>query len=216
MRLLTRIVVWVMSSSSATSSSSYFHFQSNDGAVVFNAPLQCAQCTYVKPSDNQQCRRSACIGLPMCYSHIVDAFHVRIQDSTMSGAGKGLFAFRKGANPGDVVFFRKDYICPYNGEAIDAETLDARYGKYTAPYGMQLTQSIFHDAATKRGIGSLANHKPTRDANCRLVVNQRTKETSIQALKSIKHGEELFCNYGKAFRFNEPVQYSTNRRKYNV
>ncbi len=203
----------------------YFHFHSNDGEVVFNAPLQCARCTYRKPlangNEGPQCRRNACIGLPYCYQHLQVAYHVRIADSDIPHAGKGLFAWNPHAEGGGehpIVFRRGDPIVPYDGELLNNHQLDARYGEYTGPYALQVlaNNAAVRDGALSRTVGSLINHTARNRANAEFVVDRARRTARIRATKPIRHGQEILINYGREYRFNEPVQYALNGRKYNL
>jgi len=188
---------------------SYFHFQSDDSN--FNAKLQSIQCEAVK-KNGQQCKNHTIIGQKYCHSHRRVLLHLQIKKSTIAEAGKGLFAIGKG-----IIFRTGDRICMYNGELINARELIRRYHDDTAPYGIQLHNKNGHeqyeDAATERGIGSLANHSRNRNKiNARLSIS-RNNRAQLIATKNIRSGTEIFVNYGPDYRFNEDVCSSTNKSK---
>lgn len=149
----------------------------------------------------------------MCRAHLKSEFKVDIRPSTIPNAGLGLFVSSKQHGPDEVVFKAHNTIVPYFGEAVDRQTIMERYGRFTAPYGIQNTNLHFEDGATHRGVGTLINHKPA-SANAYFSVFRG--KASIKALRGIKNNTELFLSYGRAYRMNEPVQYSTNKKKWNV
>lgn len=131
----------------------YFHFHSNDGEHVFNAPLQCMQCTAMT-KNGARCRRRTCIGLPMCRAHLKSELKVEIRPSSIPQAGMGLFVASKEHEDGAVVFKRGDRIVPYHGEIIDDDEVTRRYEGFTAPYGLEIKRNRIEDGALKRGIGT--------------------------------------------------------------
>ena len=188
----------------------YFHFLTPD--LEFNHVLHSARCSYIKHND-VQCKRKTVIGLPMCWTHTREVYHVRIKPSLIHGAGKGLFVDKPNTELGEVVFKKDDHIVPYSGELIDSDELESRYGDYTAPYAVEMNKSMYDDASVKRGIGSLINHKITKYTNCRFSISRQNR-CNIIAEKNIKQGDELYVNYGRKYKFNEPVQTFTDNRKH--
>ena len=191
---------------------SFFHFFGPPNQQ-FTGQLDCDRCTYIK-ADGQRCKRNVCIGLPVCTTHLPYRFKVKIATSLIPNSGKGLFAYKIGADDNAIVFKKDETICPYDGEIIDQSTLINRYGEYTAPYGL-LTKSNpprYEDAATHRGVGSLINHLPSKK-NCKLTVNNQTGKALIKATKTIRQGEELYVSYGRDYKMNEPARYVTNNKK---
>jgi hypothetical protein len=146
--------------------------------------------------------------------------HLAIKKSTIAGAGKGLFAIRtktKGLTQAqkEAPIFKKDeVITKYEGEQVTNEQLSNRYDKtdppaveYTAPYALTIQNGrnvVIVDAACKRGVAALANKKPARLANAKL-----SSRGNLTATKPIRDGQEIFADYGKAYRMNEPTSYST-------
>ena len=167
------------SSHSAASPSmpKYFHFHRED--EHFNAPLQCQRCAFIR-ANGQQCKRSVCVGLTMCNTHLPIKYHVRIGKSTILGGGHGLFAHLPGAASGDIVFRKGDTIATYEGGLISQVERARRYGWYTAPYGLHLNARESIDAALQRTVGSLANHYTRIDrTNTRLSVDARNKKGEL-------------------------------------
>ncbi len=185
----------------------------------FSCNLQCNRCT-ATASNGQQCKLRTCIGVPLCWIHNRTVKHLAIKKSTIPGAGKGLFAIRtktKGLTQKEKnapIFKKDEVITKYEGEHITNQELTNRYDKttppvveYTAPYALSIKNGndvVIVDAACKRGIGALANRKPFRLANAKL-----TSRGNLTALKPIRDGQEIFTDYGKAYKMNEPTTYST-------
>jgi len=189
----------------------FFHFHTDDDIDNdFNAKLRSMRCVAVK-KDGVRCKRNTVIGQEYCYSHRESILNLRIQDSTIANAGKGLFAV---GYPDKIIFKKDARICKYNGEVIDEEELDDRYGEFTAPYGIKLYNDLYEDAGVFRGIGAMANHSGNqRKINAKLSVG-RDNRAQLKAIKNIKGGQEIVVNYGNRYNFNEDVCTSTNRLKY--
>ncbi len=208
---------------------------------VFTGLLQCDRCAARMPKrNNQRCSRRVCMGLPYCHSHVTSQLHVKIMPSTLENAGKGLFAYQSGVklsnsnDPAPVVFVRDQTICPYAGEHLTNAALDARYSNLTAPYGAKLfvgnnvppNQRFFEDAALHRGIGAFPNHSVKR-RNARIVFDDFTVPghtfAEIQATKPIRHGQEIFIDYGaeyigegKRISHEGPFKMSSDTRQWRT
>ncbi len=194
----------------------YFKFRGGaDGnlpPVAFECPLQCTQCEAVK-ADGTQCRNRSCVATPFCWIHLMRERHLRVRESTIENAGKGLFAVLPNGHPNDIVFRKHDVIIEYAGEVITEAELNQRYGNYTAPYALQSKHHI-EDAACRRGAGAMVNHATGNRVNVYFNYNLDTEHFELIAKKNIRNGEEIFVNYGKVYRFNEEnSQYSTVRRR---
>ena len=190
----------------------YFHF--SDGDIKFDGKLDSMQCEAVK-DNGEQCNNNTVIGHDFCHVHRKHMLHLQIKDSTLTDAGKGLFAFGE-ANK--VIFKKGSRICLYNGELIDTDKLLERYHDNTAPYTVQLHnkngEPQYEDAAMERGIGSLANHSRNKSKiNARLSINRGNKAQLI-ATKNIKSGQEIFVNYGPDYKFDDDISTCTNRWKH--
>lgn len=194
-----------------------FQFKSQDQGPNqrgFACNLQCAQCS-ATARNGQQCKKNACIGVPFCWMHLLSQHNLRIKESSIPGAGKGLFAMSRNT-PSDGIVFQKDQvICRYYGEAVTQDILQERYGDYTAPYGIHVRGTAFEDAGCKRGIGSLANHAPNSRANARYSyqLHNGSPVSFIRATKNIRNGSEVLVNYGRDYNFAEGTQQQTIRRR---
>ena len=194
----------------------YFHFHTDDPDLDwFDAPLKSKQCEKHTKS-GARCKKKVIIGAPICWQHLKSQMFLEVNNSTINGAGKGLFARKPSAPDNEIIFKKGDFIANYSGQIITQEELLRRYGDYTAPYGMELSKKsrLIEDAALARGVGSLINHKP-RGANVKFI-RGRNNRVRLHATKNIKNNDELFTNYGREYRFNEPTRSSTNNSKYLV
>ena len=211
----------------------YFKFYV-DGEYQFGIKLKSKRCKG-RTTQGGVCRRHSVIGTPYCRQHLKSQMHLEIKESTLPGAGIGLFAY-KPENAGIAPVFapnptaeqRNQYgtltrVCKFDGDYITKAELDRRYGDYTAPYAFQPSEnSPVIDPAGHRSIGSLINHRPNRPrvgipANTKWTVNFRKNpiDVNIDATRPIMHGEEIFLSYGPKYRLNEEgVDYETSTRKY--
>lgn len=199
----------------------YFHFRSPDTQSPsvkslllhsFDDELKTERCPHIL-YNGLRCKRNVTMGLPFCFQH---RGNLKVDTSTIPNAGKGLFA-NNGSKDDAVVFEKNDIITPYYGELVAPAVILDRYGDYTAPYGLEITQDRYTDGALRRGLGSLINHKPDKYANVRFSIKRNKQEVNLVATKTIRNKKELFVNYGRRYKFNEPgVYYSTNHAKYKL
>ena len=187
-----------------------FDFTSPTGA--FSCSLQCQQCVG-RTKAGRRCRKRTCIGTPHCWMHLLAEGKLRVLPSAVPNAGKGLFAraHRSRVQPGLVLFRRGDVICEYGGEPVMAADLTARYGDYTAPYGLHSRGPYYEDAACRRGAGSLANHTGAATANAKYRYGLRGGRpySRLTATRPVRDGDEVLVNYGRAYRFNEHTHHRT-------
>ena len=179
----------------------------------FNKPLQGERCKGIN-KDGSRCKRNVYIGCPYCFFHLKSIFYLAIKKSTIDGAGRGLFACN-GTNNNAVVFKKGENIIIYEGEKINDEEIIRRYERKTAPYAIALKKNTKIDASLERSIASHTNHK-RQNANCEFIVGRDNGQSciKIRALKDIRNGQELFVNYGRFYKFNEPeVSFKTYYEK---
>eukprot|EP01031_Cornospumella_fuschlensis_P034910 gene34910-42276_t len=179
----------------------------------FRCELNSTQCQ-AQAKSGERCRRRCIVGFEFCHSHLGSQLNLRIKDSTLPGAGKGLFAFdRTKGGPDDIVFRAGDKIAQYNGELINADELAERYDGHTAPYAVELSKTQAIDSACKRGVGSLGNTNPGGN-NATLAISTANKTASIKATKNIRNGQEVFISYGRSYRMDDGGTHKTvNVRK---
>jgi len=118
----------------------------------FACRLKTRRCLGARKSDGKRCALQVTIGLPYCWRHMRTALGVRVADSRIPGAGKGLFAAR--------AFPRWELIAPYDGEILSRAQLDARYpGDATGAYALKYNgrPEQFIDAACSRAAAAIVN-----------------------------------------------------------
>lgn len=185
----------------------------HDGDTMFDCYLNAYICQAIN-KNGSRCKRTTTIGAPYCHTHLLYNKHLKVKESTIPNAGKGVFAINPKKQAGELVFKRGDTIAPYMGEYLTNEELENRYDDLTAPYGISVSKTHNRDGACDRGIGSLINHKPQAQANVRFSLNSQNKTISIKASKNIRNGDELFVNYGQAYNFNENTTYTTKMSRF--
>jgi len=177
--------------------------------VGFHALLHSEQCIAHTGPDQHgpQCNRTVIIGEPYCWSHLLSIKHLRIKNSHIPGAGKGLFALMRTKDlPADnIVFHKGDIIATYTGEHINLATRKKRYpGEMTAPYAVENTKDDFIDAALERGYAALVNHGTNQQSNVKWVHSHKNGgEIRMKATKNIPNDTELRINYGRIYRFQD-------------
>lgn len=153
------------------------------------------------------------MGVPRCWMHLLGESNLRIKQSAIPGANKGVFALKRGAGPNEVIFRRGDRITPYGGERVTMGMLDDRYRDWTAPYGIAVDQNrdIYENGACMRGVGTMINHAPRNQANARF---GRVGDASwVVATRAIRNDQEILVDYGDDYRFDEPTAFSTKQRR---
>jgi hypothetical protein len=170
--------------------------------ISFQCNLRCDQCTAIKP-DGQRCRKRTCKSLPLCYIHLNTIHGLKIKESTLEGAGDGLFA-NKDFNIGEIII---GYVV---GDLLDDEGLDNRYGDATAPYALKFSPTdsldLIVDSACKRGIAAWINNADDTNATIEeiFVDDVPYRLPYIVASKFIESGDEIFVNYGSDYNISEP------------
>ncbi len=177
----------------------------------FDCILNSSQCTAISQSSGQRCKRKCIIGYEFCFSHLESLKHLKIKDSTIPNAGKGLFVVDKNKNENDIVFRKNDIICNYNGELINNQIRQQRYNGKNAPYAILMNQNDIMDCACKRGVGSLINTFPGHN-NASFSVNNRNKTVAIKATKNIRNNTEIFLSYGNSYNFNDGSIHQTKAK----
>ena len=189
----------------------YYHFHSREKTI--DRELISKRCTHIK-ANNQQCKLNVVIGLDKCHHHKKSDMNLQIKTSNIIRAGKGLFAFDK---DNEIVFKNNDIICAYDGEIITNAELNRRYGETdTANYTVKINKGKNIDSSVYRSVGSIVNHSSAKSKiNAKFALNPRTNTVLIRATKNIKHGAEIYLNYGDEYNFNDRgVCSSTNNNKY--
>jgi len=186
----------------------------------FQCTLQSRQCIALT-SKGQQCRRKLSKGLPVCWFHLKQVFHIIIKPSTIAAAGTGMFACDPEGRRHQVVFRKGDVICPYVGTVLTKTALNRRYGRpadITAPYSTGGLRNTVIDAACVRGAAAYANDARNERNNAILATMQLNraqqrelnegiapghhfpaKIVALVADKDIQQDEEIFATYGPEY-----------------
>ena len=171
---------------------------------IFQCSLKHYRCTHMNPKTGNQCRRKQYIGFDLCFQHLETDCHLKIKQSNIKGAGKGLFAYN-GTSNNDIVFkgnqSKGDRIVAYNAEVISHEEANRRYGDHTAPYGVYVNKDAIEDAGCYRSAGSIANHISNSKANAKLYSHQG--RIYLRATKNIRNGDEILTDYGNDYQMKE-------------
>lgn len=160
----------------------------------------------------QRCKRTSIIGFEYCNVHLESVKHLKIKESNIINAGKGLFAYDRNEADNAIIFKIGNTIIDYNGELIDNDEKYNRYENFTAPYAVEISNNVIVDSSIKRGIGSLSNNVPRTRANAKLSSNYRYRTVNIKAIKNIRNGEEILINYGNDYDFEN----NFNVKKYKT
>ena len=168
------------------------------------------------------CTKNAVRGTPLCPQHLMTEYQLKIAVSHLPGAGKGLFAFRDGGKPGELVFNDDERIIEYIGERIDSATLEKRYVGKMAPFVIQIADTDeYIDGACERGAASFANHSVDQ-ANAEFQWDDdkeaKTIRVYLHATKPIYQCDEILVDYGK--KYGDPSEqqglcFYTKRFKVN-
>lgn len=191
-----------------------FYYRSTEGNV-FHKNLECHQCNG-RTKKHRRCHNRTCQYLPYCHLHSKSVYGVKVAESKIPNAGRGLYAVRQ--------LKRKKKIVPYEGEILNKREIDARYGPSDddiAPYAWRKNNNYIIDSCCKRSLGAYSNaarnvkgHRPVV-ANAKFCGNTR-KGFSLCATKNI-HGssanpEEIYTSYGRGYFARGG---NTNRRNRN-
>jgi hypothetical protein len=182
-----------------------------DGNTHWRGILSAERCR-ANTKTHVRCYRQTLFGLGWCYQHLMKLEHLRVKESSINNSGKGVFACDPSKPEGEPVFRGNQLICTYNGEIIDHDELEERYDVKTGPYVVELDRNEYEDGALQRGLGSCINHVTDNRVNAQLVL-RRNNRVSIIATRIIRNGDEIFVNYGRAYRFGheEGSDYKTKR-----
>jgi hypothetical protein len=179
-----------------------YRLRRGGGESSFELVLQESRCE-AKDAGGLQCSRFTRAHAPYCLQHVQEVLGLTIRESTISGAGKGLFTSRA-HTAGSV-------LTPYTGELLTREEKDARYpDDAMAPYAVQITSQWFLDAAGQRGVGAYANgSRGDRRPNAKFVVCTKAKSAKLVALRHLRPDEEVLVSYGRAYWRDKGVWFTT-------
>ena len=157
--------------------------------------------------ETQPCRFStSCPGLAgryadLCDEHAVEVYGCEVRASGIEGAGEGLFACS--------AFEEGDTIDLYDGDLVPYVTAEQKAAEKDVmrPYGFLVDTYIIDAASTQSCSARYANHTTHAkgSANCvyrpfKTSLAAATTMVTLETLRPIAAGEELFVDYGKHYR----------------
>jgi len=182
-----------------------------NGDVVhkFEGRLKAVECEALN-QQGKRCQRKTVIGTGLCWQHLRDLKHLRIQEEKLAPDlyEKGLKVEDPTKGDHAVIFKEGDIIMPYDGDYVDDTTLNHRYWNLTAPYGLYNKPGT-EDAALNRGIGAVANGAFTESKmNARFGKSGKKgqhPQMVLKATKKIKNHQFIRAYYGGDYLFpNQP------------
>jgi len=138
--------------------------------------------------------------------------HLKIKNSTLPNAGKGLFAMNPALEANALIFRQGDLIIDYQGEFIDDAELEDRYGDHTGVYAARLKRNVVEDCACERGVGSIANQANRANGNnaiLRANYQIHPQRIQVKATRDIRNNREIFVNYGDEYEFDDDTHSTT-------
>jgi len=129
-----------------------------------------------------------------CWIHRAQINGTKIKDSTIQGAGKGLFAVK--------AFKKGETVVRYTGDWVNTADGEMENGFGDSDYVFQYSREKSIDAArTNTADGRMVNSSRGRNqpSNVKFSVDYVRKRVTIRASRAIRVGEELFINYGSAY-----------------
>ena len=131
----------------------------------------------------------------LCWVHRAAVDGTAVRESTIPGAGKGLFATR--------AFPKNAVVARYTGDLLDTQDgRDREDGFEGSDYVLELSQLVSIDAArTDTADGRLINdiHGTRLKANVRFVPYHAQRTVTIRTKRAIRAGEEFLLSYGRSF-----------------
>lgn len=155
-----------------------------------------------EPCAEPGCGRTVHVGIPYCPRHLQQRCKLRIQPSTIPGAGLGVFAWDPAAPAGAVVI-RKGETVGRASAAAAPDICTRPYEKHgvAAEYALRVG-SRTADFATYRVVAVMANTASVGGrTNARLAVSSaRGGTVAIRAMRPLRHGDEVLVDYGSCWR----------------
>ena len=149
-------------------------FSSKGVAGSFSGPLRFFSCPF-SSKDGLRCPRGSFVHAPFCRFHLRERLNLDILNSTISGAGRGLFSL--------IPRLKGDHLVDYVGECLNASELEQRYPKENVGiFALALSSSCFIDAALFRGVLMLM--RPVSTSNLMFVLSS-THAHVLLAWKSL-------------------------------
>jgi hypothetical protein len=194
LKIMYSAMVTIQNNKQLRSHEDYTYRYEVPGKQAFECKLTCAQCI-AETSQGARCKRTVCVGVPVCAQHAVKYLQVAIGRTKLADERRrrldfaGLIACSSAASARQTVIFREgDYIIPYLGEVVTKSQVDARYDfarghgrvKAVAPYVMEQNTgkgtSRLYDAACYRSYGAFVNTVHSTEGYARHLGNGQVAE----------------------------------------
>lgn len=194
----------------------------------YSCHLALMRCAGIN-KNGTRCRRTSFYGMPMCWAHLMQTYHVRLGKTSIPGMHfNGLFACGPETTVNRVtgVFHKGDVILPYIGQQFDVaesarihDLADEEWrktrprGDGIIPYGLEQRNGHLVDAACVRSAAAFANtFGPGQRPDAEF--KEGVPFARIVALKAIPNGKEIFIRYARnmsqAVRSQPPNYHRTN------
>lgn len=148
------------------------------------------QCAFVD-ARGQRCRRQTTITHPYCAQHTRLVHGVEVRQSTIPGAGLGLFAVRR--------IPKGTFLFNYDGDRLSTAEYTERYAEIGfGPYAIELTAHVIIDARrTDAGVARFicSYHGSGKKPNVQYVSTGQCVE--VWTIAPIEPGDELLADYGE-------------------
>ena len=161
----------------------------------------CDRCISNTIAGNR-CKRTTCKIGKYCAQHLSRELGVCVKKSNIPKAGFGLFATKDFlVTPTQIRQKKFPKLCKYEGEVINYEELQKRYGNDLAPYTLQVNKDKYIDArSTQSSVARYINSNTAPGIKKKYVANAKfTQNQWVVLTKSVKKGEEFFLSYGKGY-----------------
>lgn len=165
----------------------------------------CVRCQ-ADTANHTRCTRKTCKYGFQCWQHSIKNLGLKVQKSTIPGAGQGLFTAKQ--------FPAKKNVIEYKGEKLTKQQIERRYpGDTVGPYAVQVNRKWFIDAkeSPTSSIARYANDarkNRTRKKNNAKLVTKKVGKGSTSARdkvfikskqKAIPKNTEVLVNYGTEY-----------------
>ena len=150
------------------------------------------RCPYYMKHRGRQCKKRVVYGY-YCYVHNKYRKGLRIKESTIPDAGRGLYA-EKPYKQGQIV-------SQYRGQKLKKREIDKKYGEqgdFTVCHGNKPNNICVDAAVTSSSNGRYANTTNERN-NVELKYKKANKTFRLIATEPISTSREIFTDYGQTY-----------------
>jgi hypothetical protein len=168
--------------------------------------FECRRCLWLwevidenGEEDLEQCKRNTCLYSDFCWQHTRIAKGLKIADSTLPGAGKGLVATKS--------FKQGDVVAVYGGKDVTVAEFEAN----PSNYAITLDDDLIRDAKSSQSdLGRWSNDCRPNDIENENCEGNNTQfwyddlrgerpDLFLEAIQDIDPGDEIFVGYGDTY-----------------